>query len=235
MAMRSLSRLRAAQAALFALGAAALLVDAARRRGRLGKNAELFSSACALAAALLAWRRDAAGGAEVTRPLAVGMACGLAGDLVMGRRLPLPERVYVPVGMLTFGAGHLAYLAAFRALALRAGLRRRAPLLGAVGAALLLGALCWQLWVRNDERAALSYAALLYAALLSSMAGAGAGLALQNTRLALLAVGGALFMASDLLLGARLLREASFPGRDELIWLSYTAAQNAIIWAASAD
>lgn len=223
---------RRGQAVLLGLGAGALLLGAAREGGRLNKRVELFSSACVLGAALLAWRRDAAQGA-VTRRLAQGMACGMAGDLVMGRVAPLPDKAYVPVGMITFGLGHGAYLAAFRALALRRGIWRRGPLVAALALAEGAALAAWQRWVRNDEQALLSYAALAYAALLATMAGVGAGLAAQQRDLAPLAAGGALFVVSDLLIGARLLRGLDFAGRDELIWLTYIAAQALIVWTIS--
>jgi uncharacterized membrane protein YhhN len=67
------------------------------------------------------------------------------------------------------------------------------------------------------------------------MAGKGLGLALQKRSLAPLAAGGALFVASDLVLGTRLLRNLDFPGRDNAIWLSYILGQALIVWTVSRE
>jgi hypothetical protein len=196
----------------------------------------LVSSACVLTAALIAWRRDALrGDAGVTRRLAQGMACGLMGDLIMGRALPLSDSLYVPAGMVAFGAGHIAYLAAVRDLAARHDLRRRGHSIGALAFSTIVAAAAWQRWVRNDQRALLSYAALGYGLLLATMAGKGLDLALQKRSLAPLAAGGALFVTSDLVLGARLLRNLDFPGRDNAIWLSYILGQALIVWTVSRE
>ena len=229
-------RWRGAQAAALGVGAAALLWSTIRGRGKLQKPEELVSSACVLTAALLAWRRDTLqGDSGTTRRLAQGMACGLMGDLIMGRALPLPDSLYVPAGMVAFGAGHIAYLAALRNLAVRHDLRRRSHSIGALAFSTIVAVSAWQRWVRNDQRALLSYAALGYGLLLATMAGMGLGLALEKRSLAPLAAGGALFVVSDLVLGARLLRNLDFPGRDNAIWLSYILGQTLIVWTASRE
>ncbi len=227
-------RERAIQAALIGASAGALAIGALCERGRLSKPYELASSIGVLGAAIVAWRRARArGAAAVTELLIRGVACGLAGDVVMGKVLPLPERVYVPLGMLTFGAGHIAYVQAFYELAQRRGLTRRGAFRAALAVNVAIGALAWQHYVRNDERLVLSYAALVYGLLLSVMSGSAIALALQDRRYAPLALGGELFVASDLILGARLLRGLNFPSRDEIIWLTYIAAQALIVWTAS--
>ncbi len=225
---------RMGQLMVLGLGATALAIGALCKRGQLTKPYELVSSACVLGAAVLPWWRDRGSDRVViTRPLVQGMACGLLGDLVMGRVLPLPERSYVPMGMLVFGAGHLAYIATFRALALRQGLWRGTVLAPSLFGMLVFASFAWQRWIRNDEQMLLSYAALAYAMLLATMAGSGLGLALQERQLMSLALGGMLFVGSDLLLGARILRNLDFPGRDNWIWLSYISGQALIVWGAS--
>ena len=118
------------------------------------------------------------------------MACGFLGDMVMGHAIPLPQRIYVPVGMLTFGAGHLAYIAAFRELAYQRNLWRRKTLAPPLALSLTVGILSWRRWVHNAEKTPLSYAALGYGLLLNTMAGIAGGLALRDHTLIPLALGG---------------------------------------------
>lgn len=233
--MQSSDATRQKQSALLGLGGVVLLVGALRGHGALPKPEELVSSACVLGAALLAHQGADEQRGAVTGPLAAGMTCGLLGDIMLSNLLPLPSKAAVPLGMVTFGSGHLAYLRAFQALAKQRNLASATPLVIALVSYQALTALVWQRWLRNDDEPLLSYGALAYGVLLAAMAGTGTGLALHDRRRALLAVGGTLFVASDLLLGARLLRALRFRGHDNLIWLSYIVGQALIVWGASED
>lgn len=156
------------------------------------------------------------------------MGCGFLGDLVMAQVIPLPEHVIF--GMLTFGAGHTLYLRAFMQMAGRqdrpsTGARRLA--LGCGWAVALAG---WWLLVRNPAiKRTLNYGALAYALLLGSMSGLAASLAAQDRRRAPIALGGALFLASDTLLAGELFRGTRFRQIGDVIWLTYIAGQALIV------
>jgi uncharacterized membrane protein YhhN len=88
----------------------------------------------------------------------------------------------------------------------------------------------WWVLVRNPKiGAALNYGALLYALLLSSMSGLAASLAAQDRRYTPLALGGALFLASDMILASRLFRGLHFPQIGDVVWLTYISGQALIV------
>ena len=80
----------------------------------------------------------------------------------------------------------------------------------------------------------LNYGTLGYSLLLAAMAGSAAALAVQNLAFALLAVGGLLFMVSDLILGSELMRRTHFPFMGDVIWTTYTVAQMLIVYSSAA-
>src|SRR5690606_23634776 len=101
---------------------------------------------------------------------------------------------------------------------------------------LIVGTLGWYLavWRGVGERTSLHSAALPYALLLASTAGAATGLALQNALFVGMAIGAALFLLSDLILAAFLFRGASFPLIDDVVWLTYGPAQMLIVYSIDA-
>jgi len=229
--------------ALYALAAALLLLGLAlgrldaKRRNRIPLPVRMLSSALVLACALLLWRESGDRADRAMRQIAAGMGCGFAGDLVMAEVIPLPAHVIF--GMLTFGAGHVLYMRAFveraRVLALRAG-RARWTALGMAWALALVG---WWALVRGapasedavgaHEGASLQYGALVYSLLLSSMSGLAGSLAAQDRRYAPLALGGVLFLLSDLILAGELFGKARFPGVGDVVWLTYITGQALIV------
>lgn len=194
------------------------------RRNRLPLPVRMASSALVLTNALLLWRSERR--AEVRRrvrlPVAAGMACGTLGDLVMARVIPLPHRVLF--GIAAFGIGHTRYLAAYRHQAqLLGGARNLSAWRAGSG---LVALLSWLTLVRSATvPRVLNYAALLYGLLLATLAGLTARLAAQDRRFGPAAVGGALFLASDMLLASELFRATDFPHIGDAIWLSYIAGQ----------
>jgi hypothetical protein len=56
----------------------------------------------------------------------------------------------------------------------------------------------------------------------------------QNPVFVPLALGGLLFMASDLVLGSELMRRTAFPWIGDLIWTTYTVAQMLIVYSSAA-
>ncbi len=160
--------------------------------------------------------------------IAVGMSLGFLGDLFMAGLLPASPRVLW--GMGAFGLGHVAYIAAFLRLANVLGLTANGPRVIAWLAWLLIGALGWYFVVfRGQQATALHWAALPYALLLASTAGFATGLALQARTFIPLALGGALFLTSDLILAAQLFNGLSFFLIGSVVWLTYGPAQALIV------
>jgi uncharacterized membrane protein YhhN len=135
-------------------------------------------------------------------------------------------------GMLAFGAGHVLYMRAFldRAEAMAAQKAKENPSYRAVGVALVVGLAGWWALARNPVLGkTMNYGALAYSMLLSSMSGLAASLAERDRRYTPLALGGALFLASDLILASELFRKTHFTGIGDVIWLTYIAGQGLIV------
>jgi len=156
--------------------------------------------------------------------LAVGMTCGLLGDLILAGLLPGGRSVLG--GITAFGVGHIFYIMA----ALRLGKPR--PL--ALSIWLLLGLVGWYLMVFHGQDAGvLHWAALPYALLLASTAGFATCLLAQDRLYLLFAIGAALFFLSDLILAGSLFSGLQFRLIDDVIWLTYGPGQMLIVWTAS--
>ena len=166
--------------------------------------------------------------------IAIGMTLGFLGDLFMAKLIPVSWNVLG--GMAAFGLGHVAYIIAIAWLGNTAGLDDSAARWGAWIAWLIVGALGWfvAVWRGARDRTALHSAALPYALLLASTAGAATGLALQTSLLVGLAVGAGLFLLSDLILAERLFRGVFFPLIDDVVWLTYGPAQMLIVYSINA-
>lgn len=160
------------------------------------------------------------------RLIAVAMTFGFVGDLFMAGLLPAPNRVLG--GIAAFGVGHIAYIA---------GIVGYRPVLWWVVALGLPAAagLFYAVFLRNKKRSPLLWAALVYSLLLASTAALGVSLALQLPLFAVLAVGGLLFFASDLLIALELFNHTRFPWLGDWVWLTYGPGQALIvlsIWSA---
>ncbi len=152
--------------------------------------------------------------------IAAGMTLGLVGDLYMAQVLPSSNRMVT--GMAAFGLGHIFYITAIVSYA---------P----------LGWIAWLIWVlvgatlayavimRSKQPLVLRRAALVYSILLASTAGVAGGLAIQHPLFTGLAVGGALFLISDLLIALDLFRDRQLPAMNIWIWLTYGPAQALIV------
>jgi uncharacterized membrane protein YhhN len=222
---------------LYSLAAALLLLGLVfgrpdpQRRNRIPLPLRMLSSALVLACALLLRRNNHMRSAQPGGLIAGGMGCGFVGDLVMAQVIPLPKHTIF--GMLAFGAGHILYMRAFLSRARMLAAREAAPHghpYRAVGAAWALGLAGWWVLARNPALGrTLNYAALAYSLLLSSMAGLAAALAERDRRSTPLALGGALFLASDMILAGELFRQTHFPGIGDVIWLTYITGQALIV------
>ncbi|MCC7355405.1 MAG: lysoplasmalogenase [Anaerolineae bacterium] len=210
----------------FAFGKA----DAGRIR-RMPTWTRLTSSA-ALVVAGWSWFWITRGNAANSFALlvAIGMTFGFLGDLFMARLLPVSR--YVLGGIGAFGLGHVVYIAAFLRLGNQAGLAAAGARWIAWILWLLVGLVGWYLAVYRGQRpTALHRAALPYALLLASTAGFATGLALQAPVFVSLAIGGALFLLSDLILAAQLFNGVRFYLIGDVVWLTYGPAQALIVYA----
>ncbi len=176
------------------------------------------------------WRSTAVG--RFAALIAIGMTLGTIGDFFNANLLnfiPLPDPVLGGIG--AFGLGHIAYIAGCVHLARRAGLTARRPMIGAIVAWQLVGVVAWYFVVmQGTENRDLVWPALPYSLLLAGTAGVTLGLALQDRRLAWLALGAALFLVSDLILAFGLFR-GSFDHQTEAVWLTYGPGQMLIVFS----
>jgi hypothetical protein len=170
-------------------------------------------------------------------PIALGMSLGFLGDLLMARWLPAGERLLE--GMGAFGLGHLAYIVGLLLFMDRHSLAGPLARWGAWLAWLLVALLGWYLVIwRPATRAGgrpgvLHWAALPYSLLLGSTAGLATALAIQAPAFLPMAIGTALFLVSDTLLGANQFNHAYCYLIDDLIWLTYGPAQMMIVYSIS--
>jgi hypothetical protein len=174
-------------------------------------------------------------GAAVSRfdlLIAIGMTLGAIGDFFNAGLLnfiPLPDPVLG--GIAAFGLGHIAYITGCVHLGRQAGLGDRGAMLAAIVAWQLVGIVGWYFVVMNGtENRDLVWPALPYSLLLAGTAGVTSGLALQERRLAWLALGAALFLASDLILAFGLFR-GGFAYQTESVWLTYGPGQMLIVFS----
>jgi len=175
-------------------------------------------------------RRPAAGFALL---LAVGMTCGFLGDLALAGLLPGGENVLA--GIAAFGLGHVCYIAAAVYWSGRAGLVDRRPRWFALVVWWAIGLGGWYFVVfRGQDPTALHWAALPYALLLATTAGMATGMAAQERAFLPFAVGGALFLVSDLILAAELFNEVEFRSIGDVIWLTYGIGQMLIVTSVGA-
>lgn len=150
-------------------------------------------------------------------------AAGWGGDVLL---LGHGERAFA-AGATSFGLGHVAYLTGFRARRdRRTPLRANRVARGLAASWVLSGPVVAAAAARHDRR--LGATVLAYSALLSGMAAAAAHLdpALPRDARALTAAGGALFVASDAVLGARtFLRPGAAARWESVVMATYTGAQ----------
>lgn len=161
--------------------------------------------------------------------IAVGMLLGFIGDLFMANLIRIPNFEHVLGGMAAFGLGHVLYIAAIITLTQQLDL---AFVWLALVVCLLVGVVGWYVVVfRGQQPTVLHYAALPYALLLASTTGVALSLALSIPAFGLLALGAALFLASDLILATQLFNNLRFPLISDVVWLTYGPAQMLIVYS----
>jgi hypothetical protein len=164
--------------------------------------------------------------------LAIGMTFGFIGDLSLAKVI-ISGRKSQLGGIAAFAVGHLFYIPAIWQLGNELGLTLTIARIGALIAWWLVGALGWYFVVFHGSKATtLQWIVLPYALLLATSAGVATGLALQESAFWPLALGTALFLLSDTLIGGNWFNQLEFPWIHDLIWLTYGPAQMLIVYSA---
>lgn len=163
----------------------------------------------------------------------IGVAFGFLGDMTLAGFIPLPRPMLF--GILWFALGHAFYIAACAQLIALFRLNDGVAFGLAIAGMTAVGLITWRLFVASPAAGrVLHYGSLGYCLLLSGTAGLALGLAVQEPRLATLAVGLLLFMASDTLLGNCLFRKNEFYLTRDVNWALYTVGQLLIVFATPA-
>jgi uncharacterized membrane protein YhhN len=164
--------------------------------------------------------------------IALGMTFGAIGDLVLAGVIPLPKRMIS--GILVFSLGHLCYIAGFSQTARALGLDD--PLTGSLVWVLfvLAAAFLWFFLIYNPAKSrVLNVGALIYGWIIAVMAGTATALALSDPHFTLTAIGGVLFLISDIILGNRELRDNGWFLVHDVVWVLYIAGQALIVLTAA--
>jgi hypothetical protein len=197
---------------------------------------DLRMASCLLlaVAAWLAWwalRRSRVAGALAL--VAIGMTLGFYGDSHVGDRFwwpPFPNKIVG--GIILYGLGHLAYVAACvligRAERLAGGLRWWMPILAWQAAALVAWA---AVALPSSEEPGLRLPTLLYTLLVAATPGFATALAVQRPIFGWMALGGVLFLISDILLAWQVFHQP-FPFIDELTWINYGGGEMLLVYGA---
>jgi hypothetical protein len=196
----------------------------------------MFSCLLLVVAAWAAWwsmRSASVAGAMAL--VAVGMVLGFYGDSHVGDRFwwpPFPHKIVG--GIVFYGIGHLAYVAAcwrIGSVEHMAGGRRWWTPIMVWQLAALAGWACVAL--TSPEEPGLRVPTLLYTLLVAATPGFATALAMQRPIYCWMALGGAMFLASDILLAWQVFHGA-FPGIDELTWINYGGGEMLIVYGAIA-
>ncbi len=160
--------------------------------------------------------------------IALGMTFGALGDLVLADVIPLPKRMIS--GILVFSIGHLCYIASFSQTARLLGLNDpfAESLLWVVF--VIVAAFLWFFLIYNPAKSrVLNIGSLIYGWLIAVMTGTATALALSDPRFTLTAIGGVLFLISDMILGNRELRDHGWFLVHDVVWVLYIAGQALIV------
>ncbi len=163
--------------------------------------------------------------------IALGISFGALGDLVLAEVLPFPRPMIG--GIIVFSIGHLWYIASFSQTASVMGLSD--PFTGSLlwVVFVLLAAFLWFFLIYNPAKSrVLNLGSLFYGWLIAIMAGTATALALSDPRFTLTAIGGVLFLISDVILGNRELRDNGWFLVHDVVWILYITGQALIVLTA---
>ncbi len=191
----------------------------------------LLSASLALVAFLI-WVGATGTVLPYARFILLGMLASFIGDLVMAKVLPVPDRLIG--GMLAFGCAHLLYIRGYAVTVHASGASM-------LNAGLTLGLLfyllatlgVWVRWIRNPQQPfAVNLGALVYGSWIGVMAACALGLAVGlGGAWWLTALGGLLFVVSDLLIGITDIGTVRIGRARDWVWLTYVSGQMGIVYA----
>ena len=164
--------------------------------------------------------------------IGLGMTFGAFGDLVLAGVIKVPNALIG--GIVVFSIGHLCYIAAFSQAAQALG--RNDPFSGSLlwTVFVLIASFIWFFFIHNPAKSTvLNLGSLLYGWLIAIMVGVAAALALQDSRFVLTALGGILFLISDMILGNCELRDRAWFLVHDVVWIIYIAGQALIVLTAA--
>jgi hypothetical protein len=197
----------------------------ADRSGRILRPFKLSTSLILVVCALGLWLNRSSTAALL---IFLGMVFGFMGDLILAEVIRLPHRLIF--GIIVFGIGHVLYILGFVQIAL--ALHLVDPFGGTVLWTLfvIVASVLWVTLIYNPKQPRLlNVGSLIYAWLISVMAGTAAGLAIQDSRFLWTAIGGVLFLISDVILGNRELRGRRWFLINDVVWIIYIAGQALIV------
>ncbi|MBY0588075.1 lysoplasmalogenase [bacterium] len=140
--------------------------------------------------------------------LALGMTLGFLGDISNSGLLITDPKSATMGGIATFAVGHVLYMAACLWICRHQRLGSAPVWIGSMIFWQCAGLLGWWLVIyQHPPLTAVHWAALPYCLLLAGTAGMTTALAIQDRRYFWLGLGGALFLASDLVLAIQLFRD----------------------------
>lgn len=161
--------------------------------------------------------------------VSAGLSVSFVADLIMADILRVPNRVIG--GIVVFGVAHVLYITAYLTGGLAAGVLRLRVIVGSEAAWLAVGLLLWNLLVKNpDAPRTLTWGALGYTLLVTTMVATAVALALCDSRFVLLAPAAIVFLISDLILGNQIFRRNDWPYVAEVVWSTYIVGQTGIVW-----
>lgn len=195
---------------------------------RMPKWTRLSSSAVLVTAAWSWWLFTREGPVNVYALLvALGMTFGLAGDLFIAGVLTRSGGKIG--GIASFALDHLCTIAA---IAWLLGFAPSGSAAGALIAWWLIALGGWYVVVyRGAGVTPMHWLVLPYALLLATTAGAATGLALQEPAFWPLALGAALFLLSDMILGGAWFNDLRLRNVHDIIWLTYGPGQMLIVYS----
>jgi len=211
---------------LLGIGFALGKYNAGRTRRTL-RPLRMSTSFILVVCAALLWASSTAL-SSAARSIFFGMAFGFCGDLILADVIRLRNPMIF--GIIAFGIGHIFYITGFIQASQALGLSN--PLSGSmlwVVYVMVVGVL-WVAVINNPHKSrTLNIGSLIYAWLIAIMAGTAGGLAIQDGRFGLTALGGLLFLISDLILGNRELRDNAWFLVHDVVWVIYIAGQALIV------
>lgn len=196
----------------------------ADRTRRTLKPLRLATSVSLVICAWLLWSGSRPELDTAALSLALGMTFGCLGDLILAGVIPLPGRMIA--GIVVFSIGHICYVIGFTTLT------ASNPLTGSLFWVIyvLAASVLWVMFISNPAKPrSLNLGSLVYAWLIAVMAGAAGTLAINDARFTLTAIGGLLFLISDLMLGNRELRDNAWFLVHEVVWVIYITGQALIV------